>query len=73
MNLKDATLSERSRVRKTAVHGQEASTTGAPTGGEHGSVVPGLGGERVLGKAALCGDEDVPELTVEGLPWWSTG
>lgn len=42
-------------------------------GGERGSVVPALGGERVLGEAALCGDENVPKLTVEGLPWWSNG
>ena len=42
-------------------------------GGERGSVVPVLGGERVLGEAALCGDENVPKLTVEGLSSWSSG
>lgn len=74
VNLKDAMFSERSWMRKTVrftyrKHRQQV----CPWGGERGSVVPALGGERVLGEAALCGDENVPKLTVEGLPWWSNG
>ena len=43
------------------------------TEGERGSVALALGGVGALGKAALCGDENFLKLTVEELPWWSSG